>query len=136
MIRKLTNTDYKQFYGLINQFRKTEFNEDQFLFMINLIQQNTDIWVIEVDNKIIATGTIIYEHKFIHNISICAHIEDICVDENYRNQNYGLKLIEHLIKEAEMKKCYKVILDCDKKLYNFYNKCGLEEKGIQMAKYL
>ena len=134
-IRELNENDYLQYYQLINQLRTTYYNQNQFLTILNLIKKTSEIWIIELNNKIIATGTIIYEHKFIHNLSICAHIEDVCIDNNYRGQNYGIKIVEHLIKQAEKKGCYKVILDCDENLYNFYNKCGLEKKGIQMAKY-
>jgi hypothetical protein len=39
------------------------------------------------------------------------------------------------VNEAKKEKCYKIILDCDENLENFYKKSGLEKKGIQMAKY-
>ena len=134
-IREINKNDYDKYYNLINQFRKTHFDKKQFETILDIINKNSEIWIIELNNYIIATGTIIYEYKFIHNISICAHIEDICVDENYRGKNYGSKLIQYLIDRAKEKGCYKVILDCDEKLYNFYNNCGLEKNQIQMAKY-
>jgi glucosamine-phosphate N-acetyltransferase len=134
-IRELNENDYEQYLQLIIQFKKTFFNKIQFITLLNLIKKTSEIWIIELNNKIIATGTIIFEYKFIHDISMCAHIEDICVDEKFIGQNYGKKIVEHLIKQSENKGCYKVILDCDEKLYNFYNKCGLEKKNIQMCKY-
>ncbi len=135
IIRQLNEKDYLQYYNLINQFRKTIFNQNDFVNLLKIINKNSEIWIIELDNNIIATGTIIYEYKFIHNISICAHIEDVCVDEKYRGKKYGITIINYLIKKAEEKGCYKVILNCDENLYNFYKKSELEKKGIQMCKY-
>jgi glucosamine-phosphate N-acetyltransferase len=117
-IRQLNENDYEQYLELITQFKKTIFSEEQFIYFLNLINKNSDIWIIELNNNIIASGTILYEYKFIHDISLCAHIEDVYVDERYRGQKYGLKLVEHIINQAKNKKCYKVILDCDEKLFN------------------
>ena len=59
--------------------------------------------LIELNNKLIATGTLLYEYKFIHNISKISHIEDICFDNNYRGKNYGKILVNYLIDEAKKK---------------------------------
>jgi glucosamine-phosphate N-acetyltransferase len=134
-IRKLHINDYEKYLILIKQFRPTIFTREQFEDILHKIENNSNIWVIEYDNKLIATATLIYEYKFIRNIVKLAHIEDVCVDENYRNKGIGNLLINHIIAESEKEGCYKVILDCDEKLENFYKKSGLEKKGIQMAKY-
>jgi glucosamine-phosphate N-acetyltransferase len=134
-IRKLHINDYEKYLILIKQFRPTIFTREQFEDILHKIENNSNIWVIEYDNKLIATATLIYESKFIRNIVKLAHIEDVCVDENYRNKGIGNLLINHIIAESEKEGCYKVILDCDEKLENFYKKSGLEKKGIQMAKY-
>ena len=36
---------------------------------------------------------------------------------------------------AQEQQCYKVILDCEPEKLDFYQKCHLEKKGFQMAKY-
>jgi glucosamine-phosphate N-acetyltransferase len=82
-----------------------------------------------------ATGTILYETKFIHNISLYAHIEDIYVDETYRKHSIGKLLVEHLVNEAKRKKCYKIILDCSESLESFYKKNNFNKNGIQMVIY-
>jgi len=135
VIRELTNNDYDEFIKLINEFKKTTFDKLVFNTILNLINKTSTIWIIELNNKLIATATIIYEYKFIHNISICAHVEDVCVSKNFRGNNYGKILVNHMINEAIMKGCYKVILDCDDNNSEFYRKCGLEKKGLYMVKY-
>ena len=134
-IRLLTTSDYNKYYVLINNFQKTTFSEDEFINMINKIQDSTEIYVIEYNNDLVATGTILYEHKFIHNISLYAHIEDICVKEEYRKNGFGKILVNYLVDETRRKGCYKTLLDCNEKLENFYSKNEFKKNGIQMVIY-
>jgi len=136
IIRKLNKNDYDKYLILINQFRHTIFSKEQYENILDKIENNSSIWVIEHHDKLIATTTIIYEYKFIRNIVKLAHIEDVCVDENYRNKGIGNLLINHVVNESEKAGCYKITLDCNEKLEKFYEKSGLEKRGIQMAKYL
>ena len=132
IFRKLTVNDYDQFLPLIRDFRDTSFTEDEFTnILYNMV--NSDIYVIEYNNTLIATGTIIYETKFIFNICILAHIEDVCVKKEYRNQNVGKYFITKLIDVAKENKCYKVTLNCTDYNVPFYEKCNLEKRGNQMT---
>jgi len=133
--RKLNNYDYSKYLNLINQFRSTTFTEEEYKNVLNKIENNSTIWVVDYNDELIGTATIIYEYKFIYNIVRSAHIEDVCIDKNHRNKGIGNLLINHVVNEAYKENCYKIILDCDEKLENFYKKSGLEKKGIQMAKY-
>ena len=99
-------------------------------------QKNTQVWIIEDEDEIIGTGTLLFEQKLIHNFGIVAHIEDVVISNNFRRQNYGKILIENLIKKAKEKSCYKVILNCDTKIEDFYNKCNFKYNGIHMSYYL
>lgn len=134
-IRKLTENDYNNYLVLINEFRSTNFNENKFKQILNINKNNSDIWVIEKDDELIATGTIIYEHKFIRNICKLAHIEDICVLNKFRGKGYGKILIDYLIEESKKNNCYKITLYCEEEIENFYNKSNFKKKGIQMAIY-
>ena len=143
-IRKLVANDYDQFSKLINEFRPTEFSRPLFEQILTAMSQsNTEIWTVEyttTDNDVIkylvATGTIIYETKFIHNCGMCAHIEDICVQEAFRKHGFGSILMRHLVETAKLKGAYKIILDCSEELEGFYLKHGFHKHGLQMANYL
>lgn len=135
LIRKLTDSDYEPYLHLINQFRPTTFTLEEYLNLLPKIQNCSTIWVVEYNDKLIGTTTLLYEYKFIRNIVKLAHIEDVCIDQQYRNQGIGQLLINHVVNEAEKENCYKIILDCDEKLEYFYGKSGLEKHGIQMVKY-
>ena len=102
-IRILNENDYEQYFRLINIFRETSFTKDDFLSNLLNIGYNSNIYVLELNNTLIGTGTILYEYKFIHNISKIAHIEDICIDNNHRGKNYGKTLIHYLINIAKKK---------------------------------
>jgi glucosamine-phosphate N-acetyltransferase len=132
-IRKLEKSDYEEYLELINNFRATQFTLEMFLNILDKIYENSVIWVIEYDNKLVATGTILYEYKFIHNICKLAHIEDICVHEKYRGKKFGQILVAHLMQESKREKCYKTTLYCAENLEKFYGLSGLEKTGIQMS---
>jgi glucosamine-phosphate N-acetyltransferase len=135
IIRKLEKDDYEKYILLINDFSETKFSNEDFIKILDKININSDIWIIEKNNEFIATGTILYEYKFIRNISKVSHIEDVCVSKKYRGKNYGTILMNYLIEESKKNNCYKVILDCVDKLEFFYEKSKFKKNGIQMAIY-
>ena len=133
IFRKLTINDYDFFLALINDFRETTFTKEEFIENLNTILQSSEIYVVECNNKLIATGTIIYETKFIFNICRLAHIEDVCVKKEYRGQGLGKYMLSKLVSIAKEKKCYKVTLDCADTNVTFYEKCNFEKRGNQMT---
>ena len=86
--------------------------------------------------RIIGAGSVILESKFIRNLGLSGHIEDIVVDKSYRGKNLGRRIIELLKLIAEINGCYKVILDCSEQNVAFYKKCGFKVKGAEMAWYV
>ena len=82
-----------------------------------------------VDNaskRVIGSGSLIIEKKFIRQLGTAGHIEDIVVQEQYRGRHLGLKIIELLKQLANINKCYKVILDCNQKNVGFYEKVSFD----------
>lgn len=136
VIRLLNNDDYEKYLELINEFRSTKFNFEEYKNTLDNINKSSEIWVIELDNELIGTGTIIYEHKFIFNISKVAHIEDICVKEKFRKNGFGKIIVDYLAKKALENDCYKVVLECSDSIVNFYEKCNFERRGLQMSMLL
>ena len=130
---KLDKTMYEEYYQMINEFRKTHFTYEQFIETLTYINHYSEIWLLMENNVIAATGTILFEKKFIHDNSFLGHIEDICVKSEHRNKGYGKKIIHKLVEQAKEKGCYKVTLVCNENVKPFYEKCGLEMRGIQMS---
>ncbi|XP_044494662.1 glucosamine 6-phosphate N-acetyltransferase-like [Mangifera indica] len=85
--------------------------------------------------KIIATGSMFIEKKFLRNCGKVGHIEDVVVDAGSQGMQLGKKTVKFLTNHAHEMECYKVILDCGVGNKAFYEKCGFKEKEIQMARY-
>jgi glucosamine-phosphate N-acetyltransferase len=132
-IRKLTIDDYDSFLIMINEFRQTSFTKEEFVDILNKIKLNSDIWVIEYNNTIIGTATIIYEYKFIFNICKLAHIEDVCIKNEFRKKGLGKMIVQYLVDQAIKNDCYKISLDCSNDNVMFYEACGFEKRANQMT---
>lgn len=77
------------------------------------------------DEKTVATATIILEQKLRYK-QPCCHIEDVAVHSSYRGQGYGADMVRFCVGMAKVHDCYKVKLNCEKKLIPFYEKFGFE----------
>ena len=138
--RYLQKADFnKNYLDLLEQL--TEVNKhlityEKFSNFVENLNKNHKIIVIEDNNKIIATGTILIEDKLIHGMSKVCHIEDIVICNTNRGMGLGKGLISFLINIAKDEDCYKVILNCKKEYVGFYEKCGLVNHAIEMVKYI
>ena len=61
------------------------------------------------------------------------HIENILIDEDYRNNGYGIQMINELVKIADKEGCYRVDLSCEEYLENFYKKNNFIKNQINMT---
>ncbi|XP_052205069.1 glucosamine 6-phosphate N-acetyltransferase-like [Diospyros lotus] len=85
--------------------------------------------------KIIASGSVFIEKKFIRNCGKVGHVEDVVVDSSARGMQLGKKIVGFLTDHAQSMGCYKVILDCSTENRAFYERCGFKQKEIQMVRY-
>ncbi|KAB1200161.1 Glucosamine 6-phosphate N-acetyltransferase [Morella rubra] len=89
----------------------------------------------EFSGKVIATGSVFIENKFVRNCGKVGHVEDVVVDLNARGMQLGNEIVTFLTDHARSIGCFNVILDCSMENRSFYEKCGFKQKAIQMAKY-
>jgi len=73
--------------------------------------------------------TLLIEQKLIHGGKCVAHIEDLVVNKSYNGQGIASKLLQHVITIAKKTNCYKIVLDCKRELYSFYEKNGFQIRG-------
>lgn len=139
VIRKIETNDYdKKYLDLLTQLTtidKNKITKNMFSNFVQSLNENHIIFVIEVDNKIIATTTLLIENKLIHEMGKVGHIEDVVVDKKYNGKNVGKTLIEFVCEHGKNQKCYKIILDCSDNVTKFYEKCGFSIKGNLMTMY-
>ncbi|KAF2136627.1 uncharacterized protein K452DRAFT_322285 [Aplosporella prunicola CBS 121167] len=93
------------------------------------------VCVLDENKKVVGTGALIVERKFIHNLGLVGHIEDIAVAKDQQGKKLGLRIIQTLDHVAEKVGCYKTILDCSEANEGFYVKCGFKRAGLEMAHY-
>ncbi|EME87379.1 uncharacterized protein MYCFIDRAFT_47825 [Pseudocercospora fijiensis CIRAD86] len=91
--------------------------------------------ILDGEKKIVGTGALIVERKFIHHLGLVGHIEDIAVAKDQQGKKLGLRIIQALDYLAEKVGCYKTILDCSEANEGFYVKCGYKRAGLEMAHY-
>lgn len=61
------------------------------------------------EDKVVGTGALVVERKFIHNLGLVGHIEDIAVEKNQQGKKLGLRMIQALDFVAKEVGCYKVL---------------------------
>ncbi len=109
-------------------FRKTFFD-----------RKNRDVFtIVAVDKKsdrILGTGSVFYEPKFIRECSVKAYIEDISVTKDAQGRGIGREIVKYLEHKALNDGCYKIILTCNEKNRGFYKKMNFEQKEYAMAYY-
>ena len=97
-------------------------------------QKNSYCLVLIKLNKVIGFGSIFFFLKVRGNMQ--GVIEDIVVDKKYRGLGLGKALLLRLFKKAKKQKCYKIILQSNKKQLIFYKKNGFKVHNISMQKIL
>ena len=108
--------------------------------------------VSKADDRVVGTGTVFMEKKFLRGLSTVGHIEDIAVDKNQQGKKLGLRIIQALTGISEGLGAYKTILNCsdhnirELALSNieeplvdnfhaaFYEKCGFSKKENEMVR--
>jgi glucosamine-phosphate N-acetyltransferase len=137
IFRKLEESDYhKNYLDLLSQLTQVgHISPEEFSNILAKIQ--SQIWVFEdtIANKIVASASILLEQKIIHGGGIVAHLEDVVVDQSYRGNQLGQKLIANVVDIAKNSGAYKIIADCKSELLSFYSKNGFEKRGEQIAIY-
>ncbi|RMZ78985.1 hypothetical protein DV737_g3651, partial [Chaetothyriales sp. CBS 132003] len=140
-IRPLRRTDY--YHGFLDTLRVlTTVGEPSyatFLERYNFMAAVPSIYfiivILDPSSTIVGTGAVIVERKFIHNMGLVGHIEDIAVAKNQQGKKLGLRIIQALDHIAHQVGCYKSILDCSEANEGFYVKCGFKRAGLEMAHY-
>lgn len=122
-------------YSVFTNIDKNKFDFINFKLFVERLAENHNIYVYLLNDKIIACITLIIEQKIIHNGGKVGHIEDFVILEDYRKQGIGKQLLDYVKILCIQNKCYKMILDCDQCLENYYIKKGFTKKGSYMGYY-
>ena len=131
IIRSVVLDDYnKGFLTLLQQLSNSEHNCTIKEFEQKLKEFNDEVWVVEINGKIVGTGKVFIENKFGNSVG---HIEDIIIDKNSRKQGIGSMLVKYLTSFAKVKGCYKVVLGCSSTNVDFYKSNDFVDEGAVMV---
>jgi glucosamine-phosphate N-acetyltransferase len=78
--------------------------EAQAYYVLSIVDKATD--------RVVATGTVFIEKKFLRGLGSVGHIEDIAVSKDMQGKKLGLRVIHALTSISEKVGCYKTILNC------------------------
>jgi glucosamine-phosphate N-acetyltransferase len=159
-IRPLRRSDYSRGYLDVLRVLTTvgDISEEAWNKRYDWITSRNDEYymlvVCDGADRIVGTGSLIVERKFIHELGMVGHIEDIAVEKGQQGMKLGLRIIQALDFVAANVGCYKVcfsflftlcvvvlltalqsILDCSEANEGFYVKCGFKRAGLEMAHY-
>jgi GNAT superfamily N-acetyltransferase len=84
---------------------------------------------IEENNKEIARAFIYFLKNDLEKQKF-GYLEDVFVNEEFRNKGLGTKIIKKIISEAKKNKCYKIVATSRFKrenVHNFYQKLGFKK---------
>jgi glucosamine-phosphate N-acetyltransferase len=105
-------------------------------------------------DRIVGSGGVFVERKFLRGLGRVGHIEDIAVAREMQGKKLGLRIIQALTQISEDVGCYKTILNCsetnigapvaacagkgpfltdDPFFSGFYEKCGYEKREVEMV---
>ena len=132
IIRKILLKDYINYKKLIESNISLEYYNN---FISNILNSNHIILVIEDNNELIGTGTLLIEEKMTYGGCKLGHIENIFINEKSRGNNLGYQLVNELITIAK-KCCYRINLNCNEELIKFYNKNYFCKHQIAMSLYI
>ncbi|KAJ5249189.1 Glucosamine 6-phosphate N-acetyltransferase [Penicillium chermesinum] len=140
-IRPLRRSDYSRGYLDVLRVLTTvgDIAEEEWNQRYDWIKSRNDEYymlvVCDGQDRVVGTGSLIVERKFIHSLGLVGHIEDIAVEAGQQGKKLGLRIIQALDHVAAQVGCYKSILDCSEANEGFYVKCGFKRAGLEMAHY-
>ncbi|CAK41234.1 uncharacterized protein An12g07840 [Aspergillus niger] len=135
-IRPVRRSDYSRGYLDVLRVLTTvgTITEEQWNKRYDWISSRNDEYYLLVicdgEDRVVGTGSLIVERKFIHELGLVGHIEDIAVEKGQQGKRLGLRLIQALDYVAAQS-----ILDCSEANEGFYLKCGFKRAGLEMAHY-
>ncbi|KAK3596498.1 hypothetical protein CHS0354_007404 [Potamilus streckersoni] len=136
-MRPLCRGDYdKGYMSLLSQMTKVgDVSREEFEARFSAMESCPDSYYIVViedvmTKKVIGSGTLVIEQKFIRKCSSRGRIEDVVVHNQYRGRQLVKLLMDTLMVLSYQLGCYKVSLESEDDRLIFYSQFGLiKEEG-------
>lgn len=113
-IRPLRRSDYFSGYldvlrvlTAVGDFTVEQWNE-RYDWMAKRGEEYFLLVICDGSGRVVSTGSLIVERKFIHSLGMVGHVEDIAVEMGQQGKKLGLRMIQALDFVAQKVGCYKV----------------------------
>uniref|UniRef100_G1TPR2 Glucosamine 6-phosphate N-acetyltransferase n=3 Tax=Oryctolagus cuniculus TaxID=9986 RepID=G1TPR2_RABIT len=144
VLRPLCTADLNRgFFKVLGQLTETgAINPEQFMKSFEHMKKSGDYYVTVVEDvtlgQIVATATLIIEHKFIHSCAKRGRVEDVVVSDECRGKQLGKLLLSTLTLLSKKLNCYKITLECLPQNVGFYKKFGytVSEENYMCRRFL
>ncbi|XP_076151709.1 glucosamine 6-phosphate N-acetyltransferase [Alosa pseudoharengus] len=130
VLRPLCTADFNRgYYKVLSELTVAgEVTPEQFIKNFEHMKRSGDYYVVVVEDtqvgQIVATATLIIEHKFIHSCAKRGRVEEVVVSSTCRGKQLGKLLVSTLTLLSKKLQCYKITLECAKTNVEFYKKFG------------
>ncbi|CAL8236369.1 unnamed protein product [Boreogadus saida] len=130
VLRPLCLKDFNRgFYKVLSQLTLAgDVTAEQFIKHFEHMKKTGDYYIVVVEDtsigQIVATASLIIEHKFIHCCAKRGRVEEVVVSDVCRGKQLGKLLVSTLTLLSKKLDCYKITLECSPKNVAFYQKFG------------
>ncbi|XP_059926953.1 glucosamine 6-phosphate N-acetyltransferase [Gadus macrocephalus] len=130
VLRPLCLKDFNRgFYKVLAQLTLAgDVTTEQFIKNFEHMKKTGDYYIVVVEDtsigQIVATASLIIEHKFIHCCAKRGRVEEVVVSDVCRGKQLGKLLVSTLTLLSKKLDCYKITLECSPKNIAFYQKFG------------
>lgn len=144
VLRPLCTADLNRgFLKVLGQLTETGvINPEQFMKSFEHMKKSGDYYVTVVEDvtlgQVVATATLIVEHKFTHSCAKRGRVEDVVVSDECRGKQLGKLLLSTLTLLSKKLNCYKITLECLPQNVGFYKKFGytVSEENYMCQRFL
>lgn len=129
-LRPLCRADLSRgFFKVLSQLTETDgVTPERFASTFEHMRRTGDYYVVVVEDtglgRVVATATLIVEHKFIRGCAARGRIEEVVVSDECRGRQLGKLLLSVLTLLSRRLGCYKTTLECKPLNVPFYQKFG------------
>lgn len=140
-MQNATKEDFEEVFQLLKQLwpdKKLNKEDLQRMFHESLKDPKQEYIVARYEKKIVGFVSLTIRNSLWQEGNL-GHVDELIVDEKFRNKGMGTKLLKKIIKISKEKKCKRIELDSAfhrKEAHKFYESLGFENRAYLFSKDL
>lgn len=136
MFRLIQEKDYYSFSQMLYHNSKYVLTKHDFVSYLKSLNMDHQVWIkYDIEDRVIASGTILFQKKCIPTYSLVAHIQDIVISKSHESTEIGKELCNVLLQYAKKRGCSKVFLNSNHETIPFFENCSENKNTKQFLYY-